>query len=658
MTRSSIRARLVKAFTTAILIPSLVTVAIGVKMIRDQIYSQAQAQVNSDLEGAKEILRNYLERLKDAIRIHATRMVLYRALEQGDSGSLGAEMERVRTAEGLDILTLADPSGRVFYRTRNPALVGDTQGNDQLVQHAVRQKAPVSAVEIIKAESLAKESPDLARQAAMDITPTPMAGPLEKNRESSGMIFKAVAPVFSSNGRFLGVLSGAVLANRNYDIVDKVRKIVFKEELYKGRDIGTATIFQNDVRISTNVKNADGSRAITTRASAEVAQAVLRRGETWRGRAFVVNDWYISAYAPIRDVQENIIGMLYVGTLERPYRDALWRALYVFLGITLLGVAIVSWVAIILAGRISRPIHAIAESAQRVAEGDYTPQVEITSQDEIGHLAGCFNRMVQELALATQELRQWAGSLESRVEERTAQLKAMQGQLIQTEKLAAIGKLAAGVAHEINNPLTGILTNSSLILEDLLPDDPRREDLQIVVSETLRCRKIVKGLLDFARQTKPQKQALNLNGVIEDVLSLVRNQASFRDIALTTELDPNLSLIMADKDQMRQVILNTILNAAEAMPSGGKICVGSALDHKTQHVQVTIRDSGPGIPDEIKAKLFEPFFTTKKSGTGLGLAIAYGIIERHKGTIAIDSSLGCGTTITIRVPAEEKGEDD
>jgi two-component system NtrC family sensor kinase len=658
MTTSSIRARLVTAFTTAILIPSLVTVAIGVKMIRDQIYSQAQAQVNSDLEGAKEILRNYLERLKDAIRIHATRMVIYRALDQKDPSNLEAEMERVRRAEGLDILTLAERSGRVFYSTRNPALVGDLQIDDQLLLHAVRQMAPVSAAEIVDEESLAKESPDLARQAAMDITPTPMAGPSEKKRETSGMIFKAVAPVFSSNGRFLGVLSGAVLANRNYDVVDKVRKIVFKEELYHGREIGTATIFQDDVRISTNVKNADGSRAITTRASAEVAQAVLHQGETWRGRAFVVNDWYISAYAPIRDIQEKIIGMLYVGTLERPYKDSLWRALYVFLGITLLGVAVVSWVAIIIAGRISRPIHAMAEAADRVAEGDYTPQVKVTSQDEIGHLAECFNRMVQELALTTQELRQWAGNLESRVEERTAQLKAMQGQLIQTEKLAAIGKLAAGVAHEINNPLTGILTNSSLMLEDLPPDDPRRGDLQIVVSETLRCRKIVKGLLDFARQTKPQKQAVNLNSVVEDVLSLVRNQASFRDIVLTTELDPNLSPIMADKDQMRQVVLNTVLNAAEAMPNGGNIRVGSTLDQKTGHVQVTIQDTGPGIPDEIKSKLFEPFFTTKKSGTGLGLAIAYGIIERHRGTITIDSTLGCGTTITIRIPAEEKEEDD
>jgi two-component system NtrC family sensor kinase len=300
----------------------------------------------------------------------------------------------------------------------------------------------------------------------------------------------------------------------------------------------------------------------------------------------------------------------------------------------------------------------MAEAAKKVADGDYSQRVEVTSHDEIGYLAECFNKMIQELGLATQELKDWAAKLETKVEERTGQLRSMQGHLIQTEKLAAIGKLAAGVAHEINNPLTGILTNSSLLLSDLPAGDPRREDLQIIVDETLRCRKIVKGLLDFARQTKPLKQAVDLNGVVEDVLNLVRNQASFRNITIETELDRKLPPVMADRDQMRQVVLNTVLNAAEAMPNGGEIQVASRVDCPTNSVELSIRDTGPGIPDEIKGKLFEPFFTTKKSGTGLGLAIAYGIMERHKGTITVDSAPGRGTTIIVRVPADDKEPDE
>ncbi len=648
----TIRSQLIGRFTTAILIPAVITIVVGTRLIHQQVFNQAQAQVNSDLVGAQEILRNYQERLKDAIRIHATRMVIYRTLDQGDMSGLQPEMERVRRGEGLDILTLTDVSGRIIYRTRNPSATGYDRTSDELVRKTLQSKVPQSGVMIVSAEELAHESPDLARQALMEITPTPMAGPSEKSQETSGMMFKAAAPVFSSGGRLLGVLYGGVLINRNYEVVDKIRQTVFRGEIYKGREVGTATIFQDDIRISTNVLNGDGSRAITTRVSEEVAEQVLRGSRTWQGRAFVVNDWYISAYAPLKDFQGKTIGMLYVGTLERPFQDNLWKSLFIFLGITVLGVAIVTGVAIVVAQRISRPIHAMAEAAEKVAEGDYQQRVDYVSPDEIGYLVGRFNHMIQELARTNRELQEWASNLEAKVEERTAQVKAMQRQLTQTEKLAAIGKLAAGVAHEINNPLTGVLTSSSLLLEDTPPEDPRREDLKVIVDETMRCRKIVKGLLDFARQTKPQKQAVNFNIVIADVLNLVGKQAMFRDIVTRLDLAPDLPAVMADQDQMRQVVLNVVLNAAEAMSNGGEIRFSSRLDEKSRSVQVSIADNGPGIPEGIRDKLFEPFFTTKKTGTGLGLAIAYGIMERHGGTISIESRPGQGTTITFNMPVD------
>ena len=657
MAVSTIRSRLIRSFSIAILIPSLVATIVGVRVIQQQVYAQAQAQVNSDLEAASEIWRNHLERLETAIRIHATRMVIYGALARNDPAGLETEMNRVRAAEGLDVLTLLDTSGNVFYRTRNPSLVGDSQARDELVSRAIRKRAPISGTVIVSADELAKESSELARQADMEITPTPRAGPPGKERETDGMMFKAAAPVSTADGRFVGILVGGQLINRNYEVVDKIRSVVFKEEEYEGRELGTVTVFQDDVRISTNVKNEDDTRAITTRASAEVAEEVLHYNQTWRGRAFVVNDWYIAAYKPILDITEKTIGMLYVGTLERPYRDSLWRTLLIFLGITLLGMILVSLIAIRVAERMSRPIHSMAAAARRVAEGDYSHKVEVLSRDETGYLAECFNKMTLELARATQELRQWAESLETKVEERTAQVKAMQSQLIQSEKLAAIGKLAAGVAHEINNPLTGILTNSSLMLQDLGPDDPRREDLQIIVDETLRCRKIVKGLLDFARQTAPLKQAVNLNQVVEDVLNLVKNQAAFRNITFATGLQADLPTVMADRDQMRQVVLNIVLNAAEAVPGGGEIRVISRLD-RADHICLSISDTGPGIPEAIKSRLFEPFFTTKTTGTGLGLAIAYGIMDRHRGTIDVQSTPGQGTTISLRLPRDHKEGND
>jgi two-component system NtrC family sensor kinase len=628
-------------------------------MIRTQIYDQAQARVTSDIESAKEIYLNYMERLKNSLRIHATRMIIYGALDRNDpSGAFPDEMERIRKAEKLDILTLVDASGNVFYRTCNPSLRGDSQRKDIFVKHVLQKKEPVSKTDIVTREELIKESSSLAEKALMDITPTPMAGPADRPQIQTGMMMKGAAPVFTAGGKFVGVLVGGVLLNRNYEIVDKIRTTVFKAESYKSHQVGTATIFQDDVRISTNVRNADGSRAITTQVSAEVAEAVLKRGKPWRNRAFVVNDWYISAYEPIRNLLDDTIGMLYVGTLEQPYIDILWKNLYVFLGIILLAMFIISAVAMAVANHISQPIRAMADAAKKISEGDYSQKVQLSSDDEIGFLAENFNGMVSELVRAHQELRDWGETLERKVEKRTAELKAMQAHLIQSEKLAGVGKLAAGVAHEINNPLTCVLTNSSLMLSDLPPDDARREDLQAIVNETLRCRKIVKGLLDFARQTKPQKQSINLNKLAEDVLLLVKNQASFQNISIQTELDSSLPMVLADADQIRQVVLNIILNASDAMPQGGELFIRSCQEPKSKSVMLKISDTGPGIPEEIQNKLFEPFFTTKQTGTGLGLAIAYGIMERHKGRLKVESTPGHGTTISVILSTDDNTADD
>jgi two-component system NtrC family sensor kinase len=655
---ATIQGRLVRNFALAILVPALVTAVVGVGMIRQLVFAQAQTQVNADLEAAKEIYRSAIDRLEDAIRIHATRMVIYGALTRRDTTGLAEEMDRIRRAEHLDVLTLTDADGRVFFRSGNPTAPAGGDANDSLVALALKQLEPAAGTEVVDAGVLERESPTLARQAAITIAPTPRARPTATREVRSGMMLRAAAPVSTPGGRLLGVLDGGVLINRNYEIVDKIRRTVFKEEEYKGRPVGTATIFQNDVRVSTNVRLADGTRAIGTQASAEVADAVLSRGETWRGRAFVVQDWYLAAYAPIRDVSGATIGMLYVGVLERPFTDSLWRSLLVFLGIAAGGVALVYLVAVRVARRISGPIHGMALAAQRIAQGDYSRAVDGGGDDELGYLAHSFNKMTGELQLAHQALRESANELERKVEERTAELKRMQAQMIQSEKMVAVGKLAAGVAHEINNPLTGVLTNSSLMLEDLADDHPWREDIQTIVNETLRCRKIVKGLLDFSRQTRPQRTLLDLNQVVEDTLALVRNQTVFRNTKIVYELDPHLPTVLADADQMRQVVLNIVLNAAEAMVQGGELRLASLSNVAKKAVELRISDTGPGIPDEVRARIFEPFFTTKKTGTGLGLAVAYGIIERHHGEIRIDSARGKGTTFTISVPIGGTDDDD
>ena len=599
----SIQARLVRDFSIAILVPTMLTTVVGIGMIRQRVYVQAQAQVNSDLEAAKEIYQSHLDRLQDALRIHATRMVIYGALQRHDVTGLAEEMDRIRRAEALDVLTLTDASGRVFYRSRAPDAASGDNVADGLVLQALKTLAPVAATMVVSRDELAREAESLATQAAMTITPTARARPRRDTVVTSGMMLTAAAPVFTPVGRHLGVLYGGVLLNRNSEIVDKIRQTVFKEEEYKGRPVGTATIFQDDVRISTNVRNADGTRSIGTQASAEVAAEVLDRGATWRDRAFVVNDWYLSAYTPIRDLYGRTIGMLYVGVLERPYWDSLVRTLLVFLGIAAGGVALVHLVAVRVARRISNPIHDMAEAAQRVAEGDFSHHVSASSTDELGYLAERFNTMTSELERATQVMRDSADELERKVEQRTAEVRAMQAHLIQSEKMAAIGKLSAGVAHEINNPLTGILTNSSLMLEDLEPDHPWRDDVKTIVDETLRCRKIVKGLLDFARQTKPQRTQLQMNQVVEDVLALVRNQTVFR--VHPHQLRPGSGA--ADRARGRRS--NAPGGAQHRLECRGGHGAGRrparrlrTSDARAKTVEVRFADTGPGIPEEVRSQ--------------------------------------------------------
>jgi two-component system NtrC family sensor kinase len=230
------------------------------------------------------------------------------------------------------------------------------------------------------------------------------------------------------------------------------------------------------------------------------------------------------------------------------------------------------------------------------------------------------------------------------------ELEKARVQLVQSDKLASIGRLAAGVAHELNNPLGGIIMYSHLALETLPRDNSYYKNIEQVLMQGERCQRIVKGLLDFSRQREPEIESVNVNDIIEEILSLVETQALFQNIEITKALNPNLPRIMGDKSQLQQVFINLTLNAAEAMEDGGKLIVNSSVSGGSVELEFT--DSGCGIPPEHIEKIFEPFFTTKseKDGTGLGLAVSHGIITKHKGTISFDSKINGGTTFTVKLP--------
>jgi two-component system NtrC family sensor kinase len=225
-----------------------------------------------------------------------------------------------------------------------------------------------------------------------------------------------------------------------------------------------------------------------------------------------------------------------------------------------------------------------------------------------------------------------------------------QEMLLQQEKLSSVGKLAAGVAHEINNPLTAVLTNSMLLLEELPEDHSMYEDLKGIADETLRCREIVRGLLEFARQEAPAKAEADLNKIVNSVANLVRKQLSFKNITIEENLADNLPTVRLDKDQFQQVVVNILINAMEAIGRDGNIRVETSYDEPRRTIQLKITDTGHGIPEDVRLKLFDPFFTTKDTGTGLGLSISHGLIKRHGGDITFESEVGRGTTFTIALP--------
>jgi len=300
------------------------------------------------------------------------------------------------------------------------------------------------------------------------------------------------------------------------------------------------------------------------------------------------------------------------------------------------------------------PVAALVEGTRRVARDELDVEIRVHSRGELGVLAGSFNEMTRSLRRLEDDLTGFMAGLEQQVEARTADLRAAQETLVRTETLSSLGKLSASIAHEINNPLAGILTFAKLVSRTLAegtPDDARRALLQrnlaLIERETQRCSAIVRNLLDFARERPMQPRPMDARVALEEALSLLASEARTQGIALERDLAP-VPDVLADFGQLRQAFLNIAANACEAMGTSGRLCVTTRASEEA--VEIAFSDTGPGIPPERLAHIFDPFFTTKERGTGLGLSVVYGIVDRHGGEVDVRSEVGKGTSFTIRLP--------
>jgi two-component system NtrC family sensor kinase len=310
-----------------------------------------------------------------------------------------------------------------------------------------------------------------------------------------------------------------------------------------------------------------------------------------------------------------------------------------------------------------RPIRRLTVRTQQVAAGQLEGEIMVSSTDEIGELAFAFNRMTVQLKRAHSEITEWNRTLESRVEEKSRELKRATEQMIEVERMASIGKLAAIVAHEVNNPLTGILTYAKLLLKRMKSDEPgsavtdeTRRCLEVIASESARCGELVKGLLQFARQSPIKVQPNNPNDLIRQALRLVQHKSDLLNLKVRLQLEEPLPSVVCDGRLIQQALVALLINACEAVtPGEGVIEVGSRLlKNDPPCIEISVHDNGVGMSEEVQRRIFEPFFTTKQAGkgVGLGLAVVSGIVSQHSGTVEVKSRPGAGTVFELHLPLQ------
>lgn len=654
--RFPIRAKLTFGALAPLLVAFCLCSLAGLYIIDAKIASQAQEKVRTDLNSAREVYKNELNRIGELVDLFASSPLLVSAFSTGNRQGIAQLLSLLQKKKHLDILGAVDADGRILFRAHRPQLSGDRAIDSYFLSQALKGQA-VTGSTVLSYQQLAAESPELASRATVTAVTTPHSRARSLAVERSGMVMVSAVPVRDAKGAIIGALYGAVLLNNNNALVDKIKDIVYEGVKFHGTDVGTATLFLGDTRIATNVLDSSGKRAIGTRVSEEVFNRVLLEKQKWLARAFVVNDWYLTAYEPILGLRGEAIGSLYVGMLEKPYtqmKKDVNSILYLVLLVTsLIGIALSGFFGTLLA----RPIKELEKMSHRVALGERDLQMEVRSQDELGDLAEAFNLMTQALTRQDAEISLLHRGLELKVQERTAQLEAnnlllLQAQvdLARAEKLADLGVVAAGVAHEINTPLAIIRGNTEVLEMCLPPEHVNREEVEIISRQTERMAKIVGNLLAFARQKPLEPSRFAIHKLLDDVLKQIGHQADLGAVKVVRQYQPDLDLISGAEDQLRQVFSNLILNAVQAMPKGGTLTLATGTGGPGEGWVIEIADTGCGILPEQLKKVFTPFYTTKDNGTGLGLSVSYGIVKDHGGQIQVESVPGEGTRFRIVIP--------
>jgi len=701
---SSLRYRLLTLVLVPLVLLSGTVILLASKWSSDYTYEQLFTKVNTDLRVARDSFFRIQSDGQRELSWLAHSAALTRTLAAGDTRELNNLLKRQRELSGFDFLKLLSADGsQVLLDARWQAHdLRNSPLNDSVLNDAIDAQSASGAtgIEIYQAEEWQREAGVDAQTVLLPLVETARAAPSQRNHEDRAMIIRTLQPVFNSQGIRVALLEAGLLLNRNFAFVDQIRDLVYGPGSLAPGSRGTVTVFLEDVRITTNVPTSDESRALGTRVSAEVRDTVLTQGVPWVDRAFVVNDWYISAYEPIIDVAGQRVGMLYAGYLEAPFREQLFTAITILSALVLAGSLLAMFAAIAGARAIFTPIETMTSVVRATAAGEHRRIGPIPTGNEIGELASQFDSMLDTLEVHRDRIEKDTLLLEEKVQHRTAELEMQnrrlqdsidllhqtRRQLANAEKLAALGELTAGVAHEINNPTAVILGNMDVLIADMGESREKvRTEIDLIIEQVYRIRSITDRLLKYSRfelhnqhesgagvgegaksvfsqgisllELSPgsadlspaNTEAVPLQSVIADTLKLLTHEFDGRQIQVHQSHQGEL-FASIDRQELQQVLVNLLSNAIQAINQDGRIDINTS-DNTDNTVSILIRDSGCGIDPQHVQRVFDPFFTSGKvRGTGLGLSVSYGIVRRFSGDIRVQSMVDTGSEFEVILP--------
>ncbi len=652
-----LRTKLFKAFALLVAAFAVLSAAFVIRVIQARIVTEAQQQVRLNLGSAWAVFNGQLQQIETVLRLLAGKkeVVALCEAQDWDHPEMQDRLEATRVAFGLDYLTLLAPDGKVVMRCAPPYHTGDYRLADAAVGCALKGE-PCVGLGVLSDVELRREGDGLAERASLVLDATPGSRPTPKPVEPRGMVMKGAIPIRQGT-RLVGILYGGVLLNRNERIVDHIRNTVFRDAVYHGQAVGSATIFLEDSRIATTVRLPNGNRALGTRVSKEVADRVLDNGQPWVGRALVVNDWSLTAYDPLRDPGGRVIGMLYVGTLEKPFRDLARDTIVRYAGLSALALVAALGLAFFYAARLAAPTHRLVQMADLMRAGQRPPSVPSFphASQESNTLVAAFNQMAAAL-----------DEREARLLEAKQKLEAA------NQSLSALNRaymdMLEFVSHELKSPLSAILNYVYLLKTAKLGavTDKQAKALRVVDTNLQRLVEMVRHYLNLSRIESGELAPILgrvdvLADVVQPLLDTFDADLLTHRIRVANGIEPGI-MLRADVNLVREVFENLISNAIKYGREGGALTLsGRRADALAAFA---VRNEGEGIPPDQREAVFQKFTrltaapaVRARKGTGLGLFITRAIVEAHGGRIDVESHPGAWIEFRFTLPrwTQEEG---